>query len=94
MTVYDLSTNAYQSFNVPVNEENLTITLRYMNATEDWIVDIEGVAKGVTMTLLIPIFTAYGYPGIYFVSEDDTISRDLTNIKLVVLSQDEIESLA
>ena len=89
MTLYELTPEPNQRFFIEYEGERLEMRRRYLPAIRSWIADIVGVVEGIRLTPNVPIFTAYGYPGIVFFDRWPEIGRDVSETVIAYLEPEE-----
>jgi len=94
MRYYELTNKPTQQFTIDINKKKFDIALRWMPAAGIWIVDVKTEDKaidvrGVALQLYVKIFKQYGVPEIIFYAEVEEVTRDLAEVKLCVLNQQE-----
>lgn len=92
MTVYPLDNIPNQTFQLRLAGALLDISLQKY-PRNGWVLSTPDF-KGVRVVPNIPILNQYGYPQLYFFTEEGDNIVDLTLARIVVFDEDELNELS
>jgi hypothetical protein len=88
MKTYSMTNDPWQGFTIVSNGLEVKLSI-YWVPLFGWVADLDGVAHGVAIQPMIPIFKQYNYAGVFFATAAETITRDGMIDSVVVSASEE-----